>query len=109
MPHLSSPYTLRALRLRNRTVLSLMGMYSAGQAGLVTDWHLAHDVDRATGGVGLLIAEPELTGKIVRNGRAAPVTLERELLCHPNWPLVTTWILGHDIAWSQQYRRARHN
>lgn len=57
MPHLFSPFTLRRLTLRNRIVLSPMCMYSAGDDGLPTDWHLAHYVGRAAGGAGLLITE----------------------------------------------------
>ena len=57
MPHLFSPYSLRGLTLRNRIVLPPMCMYTAGNDGLVTDWHLAHYTARAAGGAGLLIVE----------------------------------------------------
>ena len=60
----------------------------------------------ATAAVGLITA-PELADEIVRNGRADLVALGRELLRHPYWPLDAARILGHEIAWPQQYRRAR--
>ncbi len=55
--HLFSPLTLRGVTLRNRVVMSPMCMYSAADDGLATDWHLAHYVSRATGGVGLILTE----------------------------------------------------
>ena len=60
----------------------------------------------ATAAVGLITA-PELADEIVRNGRADLVALGRELLRHPYWPLDAARILGHEIAWPRQYRRAR--
>jgi 2,4-dienoyl-CoA reductase-like NADH-dependent reductase (Old Yellow Enzyme family) len=55
--HLFSAMTLRGVTLRNRIMMSPMCMYSAGDDGLATDWHLAHYAARATGGVGLIITE----------------------------------------------------
>ena len=60
----------------------------------------------ATAAVGL-ITVPELADEIVRNGRADLVALGRELLRHPYWPLDAARILGHEVTWPQQYRRAR--
>ena len=57
MPNLFSPFTLRGVTLRNRIVMSPMAMYSAGEDGVATDWHLAHYAARAVGGVGLIIGE----------------------------------------------------
>ena len=57
MSHLFSSFTLRGVTLRNRIAMSPMCMYSAADDGLATDWHLAHYVSRATGGVGLIITE----------------------------------------------------
>jgi 2,4-dienoyl-CoA reductase-like NADH-dependent reductase (Old Yellow Enzyme family) len=57
MPHLFSPLTLRELSLRNRIMMSPMCMYSAAEDGIPNDWHLAHYVSRANGGVGLIITE----------------------------------------------------
>ncbi len=57
MSQLFSPLTLRSVTLRNRIAMSPMCMYSAGEDGLATDWHLAHIVARAVGGVGLIFTE----------------------------------------------------
>lgn len=57
MSHLFSPLSVRGVSLRNRIVMSPMCMYSAGEDGLATDFHLAHLASRATGGVGLVITE----------------------------------------------------
>jgi 2,4-dienoyl-CoA reductase-like NADH-dependent reductase (Old Yellow Enzyme family) len=70
MVHLFSPFTLRGVTLRNRIAMSPMCMYTAGEAGIATDWHLAHLVSRATGGVGLIITEAtavEARGRISVN------------------------------------------
>jgi anthraniloyl-CoA monooxygenase len=55
-PAAFSPFALREMNLPNRIVMSAMGQYSA-ENGLVNDWHLVHYGSRATGGVGLIIAE----------------------------------------------------
>jgi 2,4-dienoyl-CoA reductase-like NADH-dependent reductase (Old Yellow Enzyme family) len=60
----------------------------------------------ATSAVGLITA-PEQADEIVRNGRADLVVLGRELLRHPHWPLYAARRLGHEVAWPEQYRRAR--
>jgi 2,4-dienoyl-CoA reductase-like NADH-dependent reductase (Old Yellow Enzyme family) len=57
MAQLFSPLALRGLTLRNRIAMSPMCMYSAGEDGRATDFHLAHLAARATGGVGLIITE----------------------------------------------------
>ena len=49
-------FKLRELEIPNRIVMTPMGQYSATD-GLVSDWHLVHYGSRATGGVGLIIAE----------------------------------------------------
>ncbi|MGC9397708.1 MAG: NADPH dehydrogenase NamA [Anaerolineae bacterium] len=59
-----------------------------------------------TAAVGL-ITTPELADVIVRNGQADLVALGRELLRHPHWVLDAARALGQEIAWPQQYRRAR--
>jgi len=46
MSVLFSPFTLRSVTLRDRVVMSPMCMYTAGEDGLATDWHLAHLVSR---------------------------------------------------------------
>lgn len=57
MGELFSPYVLRGVTLRNRIAMSPMCMYSAGEDGVATDFHLAHLASRATGGVGLIVSE----------------------------------------------------
>lgn len=57
MSQLFSSFTLSGLTLRNRIVMSPMCMYTAAEDGCATDWHLAHIVARAIGGVGLIITE----------------------------------------------------
>ncbi|MEC4048722.1 bifunctional salicylyl-CoA 5-hydroxylase/oxidoreductase [Flavobacterium sp. SUN046] len=56
LPAAFSSFQLRNLQLSNRIVMSPMGQYIAVD-GLVNDWHLVHYGSRATGGVGLIIAE----------------------------------------------------
>jgi anthraniloyl-CoA monooxygenase len=56
VPPAFSKFKLRNLELPNRIVMSPMGQYSADN-GVVNDWHLVHYGSRATGGVGLIIAE----------------------------------------------------
>ena len=51
-----SSFQLRNLQLPNRIVMAPMGQYTAND-GLVNDWHFVHYSSRATGGVGLIIAE----------------------------------------------------
>ena len=60
----------------------------------------------ATAAVGL-ITTAELADEIIRNGRADPVVLGRELLRHPYWPLDAAHTLNQEIDWPRQYRRAR--
>lgn len=55
-PAAFTPYSLREMQLLNRIVMSPMGQYKAVD-GSVNDWHLMHYGSRATGGVGLIIAE----------------------------------------------------
>ena len=70
MSQLFSSFKMRGVTLRNRIAMSPMCMYSAGEDGLATDWHLAHLASRATGGVGLIITEAtavEARGRISQN------------------------------------------
>ena len=55
-PLLFQPIELRAVRLRNRIVISPMCQYSA-QDGMVTDWHLVHLGKFAQGGAGAVFLE----------------------------------------------------
>lgn len=56
MSRLFSPFTMRGLTLRNRTVVSPMCQYSA-KLGLADDWHLVHLGRFALGGFGLVLVE----------------------------------------------------
>jgi 2,4-dienoyl-CoA reductase-like NADH-dependent reductase (Old Yellow Enzyme family) len=56
MTKLFSPFSLRELTLRNRTVVSPMCQYSARQ-GYANDWHFVHLGRFALGGFGLVILE----------------------------------------------------
>jgi 2,4-dienoyl-CoA reductase-like NADH-dependent reductase (Old Yellow Enzyme family) len=70
MSQLFSPLTLRGVTLRNRVAMSPMCMYSAGEDGVATDFHLAHLLSRAVGGVGLILTEAaavEARGRISVN------------------------------------------
>ena len=76
MAQLFSSFTLRGMTLRNRIAMSPMCMYSAGEDGRATDWHLAHLAARAIGGVGLIITEATA---VEARGRISPNDLG---LCH---------------------------
>jgi len=55
-PHLFRPARFRSVTARNRIMMSPMCQYSA-EGGLPNDWHLAHLIQRAAGGVGILCVE----------------------------------------------------
>lgn len=70
MSKLFASYILKDLELKNRIIMSPMCMYSAGDDGKVTDWHIIHYASRAVGGVGLIIQEAtavESRGRISSN------------------------------------------
>ena len=56
MSKLYSAYQLKGQTIKNRLVMAPMCMYSAAQ-GLSNDWHLAHYLSRAVGGVGTIVVE----------------------------------------------------
>lgn len=56
MSQLFSPYTLRELTLRNRTVVAPMCQYTS-RHGYANDWHFVHLGRFALGGFGLVIVE----------------------------------------------------
>lgn len=68
---LGSPFSIKGLTLRNRTVMAPMCQYSVEKKdGIATDWHYVHYVSRAVGGVGLIIVEMtdvEPDGRITDN------------------------------------------
>jgi len=70
MSTLFTPFTLRSVTLRNRVAMSPMCMYTAAEDGLATDWHMAHWMARAVGGVGMIVTEAtavEARGRISVN------------------------------------------
>ena len=70
-PLLYSPLRLRGLELANRLILSPMCQYSAVD-GLVQPWHRRHYVERAIGGVGLVLVEATA---VQPQGRISPQDL----------------------------------
>jgi 2,4-dienoyl-CoA reductase-like NADH-dependent reductase (Old Yellow Enzyme family) len=60
----------------------------------------------ATGAVGL-ITEPEQADEIVSSGKADVVFLGRAVLRDPYWPIHAARALGVDVAWPEQYLRAK--
>lgn len=68
-PLLLSPFSLRALELPNRIVVSPMGQYSADEEGRATDWHLVHLGNLALSGAGLMFTEATA---VEREGRISP-------------------------------------
>ena len=84
-----TPFALREMNLANRIVMSPMGQYSA-ENGLVNNWHLVHYGSRATGGVGLIIAEMTAvseTGRITLG--CAGIYTQEQLV---KWKLITNFI-----------------
>ena len=59
-----------------------------------------------TAAVGFITA-PAQADQIIRNEQADMVLLAREMLRDPHWPLRAARVLGHEVAWPNQYLRAR--
>lgn len=86
-------YKIKNMKLKNRIVMSPMCMYSSDEKGKAKDFHFAHYVNRAIGGVGLIIME---AAAVIPNGRISPndlgiwsnsqfVSLKRVVdVCHEN-------------------------
>lgn len=66
--HLTTPFSLKGLSLKNRVVMPPMCQYQATD-GLPNSWHFVHYVSRAVGGVGLVIVEMT---NVAPNGRISP-------------------------------------
>ncbi|WP_293895633.1 FAD-dependent monooxygenase [Flavobacterium sp.] len=89
IPPAFTTFKLKDLELSNRIVMSPMGQYAA-ENGFVNDWHLVHYGSRATGGVGLIIAEMTAiaeTGRITL-GCAGIYTVEQVV----KWKTITEFI-----------------
>lgn len=65
-------YTVKNMTLRNRIVMPPMCLDSTDDSGKVRDFHFVNYVDRAVGGVGLIILEATA---VVPNGRITPYDL----------------------------------
>lgn len=61
----------------------------------------------ATGAVGL-ITDPAQAEQIVATGQADAVSLARQMLRDPYWPLHAAHTLGVDIPWPDQYLRGKN-
>jgi 2,4-dienoyl-CoA reductase-like NADH-dependent reductase (Old Yellow Enzyme family) len=60
----------------------------------------------ATGAVGLIV-NPHQAEQIVATGQADVIFMAREMLRNPYWPLHAAKVLGVDLTWPSQYRRAK--
>ena len=94
MSKLFTHFTLRDVTFRNRVFVSPRCQYSS-RDGLPGNWHLVHLGSRAVGGAGLVMVE------------ASAVSLAREMLRDPYWPMHAAKALGVEIPWPDQYLRAR--
>jgi len=65
VPPMFAPYRVRAVKLKNRVVVSPMAQYSAVD-GLVGNYHLVHLGARAMGGAGLVFTEMICTSAYAR-------------------------------------------
>ena len=63
-------------------------------------------VDIATGAVGLITA-PAQAEQLLVTEQADAVLLGREFLRSPYWPMLAAIELGVDLAWPDQYKRAK--
>ena len=65
-----TPYQIKNVELKNRSVMAPMCMYEAGEDGIARDFHLIHYATRAIGGIALVIVEATAVtpdGRISRN------------------------------------------
>ncbi len=64
------------------------------------------DAGVPTGAVGL-ITDPHQAEQVLQDGHADVVLMARELLRDPSFPLRAATALGDDVAWPDQYARAK--
>jgi 2,4-dienoyl-CoA reductase-like NADH-dependent reductase (Old Yellow Enzyme family) len=69
MTDLFSPLSIRGVTLPNRIGISPMCQYCCDDDGKPTDWHLAHLLQRAIGGAGMVMAEATA---VTAEGRITP-------------------------------------
>ncbi len=68
---------------------------------------IRHKASIPTSAVGL-ITSPIQAEHILRTGQADAVSLAREMLRDPYWPIRAARELGDDVKWPVQYERAKH-
>lgn len=95
-PAMFQPFRLGGVDLANRILVSPMNMYSAGDDGVPTDFHLSHLGSKAMGGAGLVMAE--MTA-VSRSGRITPACVglytEEQVA---GWRRITDFIHSHSQA-----------
>jgi 2,4-dienoyl-CoA reductase-like NADH-dependent reductase (Old Yellow Enzyme family)/thioredoxin reductase len=107
-PHLFTPLPLGSLRLKNRLVMSQMTMNYATEEGCMTERLIRHYLERASGGVGLILVEgtfftPEGRGYKNQLGLMSAAHVEglrdltRAIHAIPNGPRV--FIQVHHSGW----------
>jgi len=69
MTDLFSPLTIRGVTLANRIGISPMCQYCCDDDGRPTDWHMAHLLQRALGGAGMVMVEATA---VLPEGRITP-------------------------------------
>jgi anthraniloyl-CoA monooxygenase len=94
-PPMFTPYTVRALTLKNRVVVSPMAQYSAVD-GLAGDYHLVHLGARALGGAGLVFAEMTCVSAEGRITPGCPGLYAAEHL--RAWKRIVDWVHAHSDA-----------
>jgi anthraniloyl-CoA monooxygenase len=94
-PPMFTPYTVRALTLKNRVVVSPMAQYSAVD-GVAGDYHLVHLGARALGGAGLVFAEMTCVSAEGRITPGCPGLYAPEHVLA--WKRIVDWVHTHSDA-----------
>lgn len=76
---LSEPFTLKNLPLKNRVVMAPMHTKFASESGEVTDRMISYLIERARGGVGLIVLENTCIDWIYGRAAGNPVTIHDDL------------------------------
>jgi anthraniloyl-CoA monooxygenase len=95
LPPMFTPYTLRAVTLKNRVVVSPMAQYSATD-GVAGDYHLVHLGARAMGGAGLVFAEMTCVSADARITPGCPGLWNDEQ--GDAWLRIVQWVHAHSDA-----------
>ena len=86
------------------STVAIVGPSGSGKTTLLG---LSAGLDRCTTGAVGLITEATQAEEIVGSGKADVVLLAREMLRDPYWALHAAKVLGVDVEWPKQYRRAK--